>query len=161
MKSKYLLTVFVVGWCSITALAQVRPDEAVAQIVDREYPSLLELYQHIHAHPELSMHEKATAVRIAEELRKAGFDVTTGVGGNGVVGVLRNGPGPTVLLRTELDALPVKEETGLPYASTVTTKNDDGVADHCQPRTKAGDSGCGHDRIHSRRDHAQCHSGGS
>jgi hippurate hydrolase len=73
------------------------------------------------------LHEKETAARIAEELRKAGLEVTTGVGGNGVVGVLRNGPGPTVLLRTELDALPVKEETGLPYASTATTRNDDGM----------------------------------
>jgi hippurate hydrolase len=127
MKLKSLFTVFVSGWCSIAALAQVRPDDAVAQSVNHEYPSLLELYKHIHAHPELSMHEKDTAARIGKELRKAGFDVTTGVGGSGVVGVLRNGPGPTVLLRTELDALPVKEETGLPYASTATTRNDVGV----------------------------------
>ena len=127
MRPKYFLTLFLAGWCSINAPAQVVPDDAVARSVDHEYPSLLELYKHIHAHPELSLHEKATAARIAEELRKAGFDVTTGVGGNGVVGVLRNGPGPTVLLRTEMDALPVKEETGLPYASTATTKNDVGV----------------------------------
>lgn len=127
MRPKYFLTLFLAGWCSIIAPAQVVPDDAVARSVDQEYPSLLELYKHIHTHPELSLHEKETAARIATELRKAGFDVTTGVGGNGVVGVLRNGPGPTVLLRTELDALPVKEETGLPYASTATTKNDVGV----------------------------------
>ena len=138
MKSKCLLTLFLAGWCSINAPAQVVPDDAVARSIDREYPSLLELYKHIHAHPELSLHEKATAARIAEELRQAGFEVTTGVGGNGVVGVLRNGPGPTVLLRTELDALPIKEETGLPYASTATTQNGAGVQ---VPLMHA----CGHD----------------
>jgi metal-dependent amidase/aminoacylase/carboxypeptidase family protein len=127
MTSKYLLTLFLAGLCSLDAPAQGVPDDAVARSVDQEYPSLLELYKHIHAHPELSLHEKQTAARIAEELRKTGFEVTTGVGGNGVVGVLRNGPGPTVLLRTELDALPVKEQTGLPYASTATTKNAAGV----------------------------------
>src|SRR5271165_3259400 len=89
MRTKYFLTLFLAGWCSINAAAQVVPDDAVARSVDKEYPSLLELYKHIHAHPELSMHEKETAARIGEELRQAGFDVTTGVGGNGVVGVLR------------------------------------------------------------------------
>jgi amidohydrolase len=127
MKLKYLLTLCAAGGCAFAALAQIRTDDAVARSIDREYPSLFELYKHIHTHPELSLHEKETAARIAEELRKAGLEVTTGVGGTGVVGVLRNGPGPTVLLRTELDALPVKEETGLPYASTATTKNDDGM----------------------------------
>jgi hippurate hydrolase len=127
MTSKYLLTLFLAGLCSLDAPAQGVPDDAVARSVDQEYPSLLELYKHLHAHPELSLHEKQTAARIAEELRKTGFEVTTGVGGNGVVGVLRNGPGPTVLLRTELDGLPVKEETGLPYASTATTKSDAGT----------------------------------
>jgi len=127
MKLKYLLTLFAGGACAFAATAQVRTDDAVARSIDQEYPSLFDLYKHIHTHPELSLHEKETAARIAEELRKAGLEVTTGVGGNGVVGVLRNGPGPTVLLRTELDALPVKEETGLTYASTATTKNDDGM----------------------------------
>ncbi len=78
---------------------------------------LLGLYQHLHAHPEISYREVNTARRIAEELKKAGADVTTGVGQLGVVGVLKNGAGPTVLVRTDLDALPVAEETGLPYAS--------------------------------------------
>ena len=76
----------------------------LASITTKELPSLVALYKEIHAHPELSLHEKETAARIAEELRQAGLEVTTGVGGTGVVGVLRNGPGPTVLLRTELDA---------------------------------------------------------
>ncbi|HXO20094.1 MAG TPA: amidohydrolase [Thermoanaerobaculia bacterium] len=90
-------------------------------------PDLQAFYVDLHQHPELSLHEEKTAAKIAERLRQAGFEVTTGVGGTGVVGVLRNGPGPTVLLRTELDALPVEEKTGLPYASTVRVKNDAGA----------------------------------
>jgi len=84
---------------------------------------LFALYKHLHAHPELSLHEEQSAARVAEELHQAGYDVTTGVGKHGVVGVLRNGPGPTVLVRADMDALPVKEQTGLPYASTVMTKD--------------------------------------
>jgi amidohydrolase len=84
------------------------------------------LYQHLHAHPELSYKEVETAKRLAEELRRAGAEVTTGVGDLGVVGVLRNGEGPTVLVRSDMDALPVVEQTGLPFASKVTTKDDAG-----------------------------------
>jgi len=91
--------------------------------VDAEYPSLFELYKRFHAHPELSSHEEQTSAWVAEELRKAGCEVTTGVGKYGVVGILRNGTGPTVLVRSDMDALPVKEQTGLPYASAVTTKD--------------------------------------
>src|ERR1035441_1674568 len=100
--------------------------DSVQSGVVRECPSLFELYNHLHSHPELSFQETQTAARVAEELRKAGCEVTTGVGKNGVVGVLRNGDGPTVLLRAEMDALPVKEQTGLPYASTVTAKDAQG-----------------------------------
>jgi hippurate hydrolase len=82
---------------------------------------LAALYRHLHSHPELSFQEENTARRVAEELRKAGAEVTTGIGKHGVVGVLKNGAGPVVLVRTDLDALPVVEETGLPYASKVTT----------------------------------------
>ena len=85
-----------------------------------------ELYRWFHTHPELSYAEKETSKRFAQELRAAGFDVTENVGGYGVVAVLKNGEGPTVLFRTDLDALPVKEQTGLAYASTVTTKDDTG-----------------------------------
>lgn len=81
--------------------------------------TLVGLYTHLHSHPELSFQEVKTAERIAEELRKTGAEVTTGVGKLGVVGVVKNGQGPTVLVRTDLDALPVVEETGLPYASRV------------------------------------------
>ena len=87
---------------------------------------LVGLYKHLHAHPELSYREVDTAARVAEELRKAGAEVTTGVGKLGVVGVLKNGPGPTVLIRTDLDALPVTEATGLDYASRATAPGDDG-----------------------------------
>ncbi len=78
---------------------------------------LLALYKHLHAHPELSLQEGQTAGRMARELRAAGFEVTQKVGGHGIVGVFKNGAGPTVLVRTDMDALPVLEQTGLPYAS--------------------------------------------
>jgi hippurate hydrolase len=86
-------------------LAKVRPD-------------LADLYRDLHAHPELSFQEHRTGAEVARRLTALGLDVTTGVGRTGVVGVLRNGTGPTVLLRADMDALPVAERTGLPYAST-------------------------------------------
>jgi amidohydrolase len=91
------------------------------------YPQADALYRDLHQHPELSGHERQTAAKLADGLRQLGYDVTTGVGGAGVVGVLRSGPGPTVMLRTELDALPVTENTGLPYASVIRTKDDSGA----------------------------------
>ena len=91
-----------------------------------EYASLLQLYLHLHANPELSFHESKTSERLQQELRRVGFEVTGGVGGYGLVGVLRNGAGPTVMIRTDLDALPVTEQTGLEYASQVKTKDDQG-----------------------------------
>ena len=84
------------------------------------------LYKDIHSHPELSLQEKRTAGLAAERLKAAEFEVTDGVGGTGVVGLLKNGDGPTVMLRADMDALPVKEDTGLPYASTVTATDSDG-----------------------------------
>ncbi len=112
--------------------------DAVRSLVDREYPGLFELYQHLHAHPELSGQEEQTAARLAEELRRAGCEVSPRIGGHGVVAVLRNGAGPTVLVRADMDALPVKEQTGLPYASTVVTRDDEG-------REVAAMHACGHD----------------
>jgi hippurate hydrolase len=105
---------------------------------DAIFPSLEALYVDLHQHPELSLQEKETAAKLASRLRALGYEVTTGVGGHGLVGVLRNGPGPTVLLRTDLDALPVKEETGLPFASTVTARNTSG-------ESVAVMHACGHD----------------
>jgi amidohydrolase len=101
-------------------------------------PDLEALYKDLHSHPELSMQEKRTAGIAAKRMRAAGYEVTTGVGKTGVVGLLRNGDGPTVMLRADMDALPVKEETGLPYASKVTAKDRDG---NTVPVMHA----CGHD----------------
>lgn len=93
-------------------------------IAAKELPSLVSLYKELHADPELSMHEEQTAARVAKELRDAGLEVTEKVGGTGVVGVLKNGEGPVILIRTDLDALPVPEQTGLPYASKKVVKDD-------------------------------------
>lgn len=100
---------------------------AVLAPLDHLYPQLDALYQDLHQSPELSRHEEKTAAKLAERLRGLGYEVTTKVGGNGVVGLLRNGKGPTVMLRTDLDALPVEEKTGLSYASTATAVNEAGV----------------------------------
>src|SRR5512135_3886284 len=89
-------------------------------------PDLESVYKDVHSHPELSMHEERTARIAADRLRAAGYEVTTGVGKTGVVGLLRNGDGPTVMLRADMDALPVKEATGLPYASTQTATDAEG-----------------------------------
>jgi hippurate hydrolase len=100
--------------------------------------ALEDLYRDIHAHPELSMQERRTAGLAADGLRAAGYDVTEGVGGTGVVGLLANGDGPTVMLRADMDALPIREATGLPYASTVTAMDADG-------RETPVMHACGHD----------------
>ncbi len=118
--------------------ARAREDGGVAAEVERVYAQSEALYFHLHQHPELSFHEQQTAERLATELRTLGYEVTTGVGRTGVVGLLRNGPGPVVMLRTEMDALPVTEQTGLPFASTVRAVDDSGA--------EVGvDHACGHD----------------
>ena len=94
--------------------------------VDQVYPQAHELYVDLHEHPELSAHETQTAAKLAARLRSAGYEVTEQVGGTGIVALLHNGAGPTIMLRTELDALPVEEQTGLPYASKVHMKDDAG-----------------------------------
>ena len=99
---------------------------------------LIELYRELHQTPELSLHEEQTAARMAKELREVGATVTTGVGGHGVVGVLENGPGKVLMLRSDLDALPVAEQTGLPYASKVRTPDARGA-------TVGVMHACGHD----------------
>ena len=95
-------------------------------LLQPEQQSLDALYKHLHANPELSYHEKETAARLAAELTKAGFTVATGIGGHGIVGVMKNGAGKTVLVRTDLDALPVTEKTNLPYASKIRAKDEQG-----------------------------------
>src|ERR1700730_8108985 len=89
-------------------------------------PNLEALYKDLHAHPELSMQETRTAGLAADRLRAAGYEVTTGVGKTVVVGLLRNGDGPTVMLRADMDALPIEEATGLPYASKIKMKDRQG-----------------------------------
>src|SRR5579859_2469348 len=96
-----------------------KPTEILASLATL-LPDLEAVYRDIHAHPELSMQETRTARVAANYLKAAGFEVTSGVGKTGVVGILRNGDGLTVMLRADMDALPIKEATGLPYASTVT-----------------------------------------
>jgi amidohydrolase len=111
-----------------------RADQTPQQLAAAELPSLLTIYKDLHSHPELSTQEQRTSELVAKELKAAGCEVTDRIGkyedpqqkGYGVVGVMKNGDGPVVLVRTDMDALPVQEETGLPYASTVTTKNEKG-----------------------------------
>lgn len=98
----------------------------VLQHLDALRPDLEVLYKDVHSHPELSMQEVRTAKIAAQRLKKAGFEVTTGVGRTGVVGLLANGKGPTVMLRADMDALPIEEDTGLDYASKVKAKGADG-----------------------------------
>lgn len=111
---------------------------SLATQVELVFPDARALYVDLHQHPELSSHETRTAVTLAEKLRGLGYDVTEHVGGTGIVAIMKNGNGPTVMLRTELDALPVEEKTGLPYASTVRAKDDNG-------RDVSVMHACGHD----------------
>ena len=142
MKIRSLLILLLSMWIAPLILAQQTPQS----LADAELPSLLGIYKDVHSHPELSAQEERTAALVAKELRTAGCQVTEHLGkyensklkGYGVVGVMKNGDGPTVLVRTDMDALPVKEETGLPYASKVVAKNDEGKDVHVM-------HACGHD----------------
>ncbi|MGN6753141.1 MAG: amidohydrolase [Intrasporangium sp.] len=100
---------------------------AVLDRLDEIRPGLEDFYRDLHAHPELSHEEHRTADKVASRLTAAGFEVHSGVGGTGVVGILRNGEGPAVMMRADMDALPVREATGLPYASTETATTEDGT----------------------------------
>lgn len=120
------------------ASAQTAPKNPALAPLDGLYPDLDKLYLDLHQNPELSLHEEKTSARMASHLRALGFEVSERVGGYGVVGVLKNGKGPTVLVRTDMDALPVEEKTGFPYASKVTVKDDSGAT---VPVMHA----CGHD----------------
>jgi len=129
-------------WIAPLILAQQTPQS----LADAELPALLGIYKDVHSHPELSAQEERTAALVANELGTAGCEVTEHVGkyensklkGYGVVGVMKNGEGPTVLVRTDMDALPVEEETGLPYASKIVAQNDEGKDVHVM-------HACGHD----------------
>src|SRR5216117_2142876 len=142
MKIRWFLISSLSVWLAPLLSAQQTPQS----LVDAELPSLLTIYKDIHTHPELSGYEERTAALVAKDLRAAGCEVTEHLGkyensklkGYGVVGVMKNGDGPTVLVRTDMDALPVEEDTGLPYASKVVAKNDEGKDVHVM-------HACGHD----------------
>ena len=122
------LKLLAAALCLPTLLFAADPWRAPSpQQIDAIYPQMRVLYEDLHRNPELSLHEEKTAAKIADQLRTLGYDVTTGVGKTGVVGVLKNGPGPVVMIRAELDALPVLEKTELAYASRATTHNDQDV----------------------------------
>jgi amidohydrolase len=129
-----LVRVFLLVSLAVSASAQGPSSKEVEAV----YPDAHALYLDLHQSPELSGHETQTAAKLAGRLRGLGYEVTEHVGGTGIVAILKNGAGPTVMLRTELDALPVEEKTGLAYASTVRTKDDAG---HDVPVMHA----CGHD----------------
>jgi amidohydrolase len=115
-----------------------KTQKAIQLPIDQAYPFLEKLYRYFHSHPELSFHEMETSTRLARELKTIGFDVSTRMGGYGVVGILKNGEGPTVMIRTDMDALPITEETGLSYASRIRTKNE-------QDQNVGVMHACGHD----------------
>lgn len=143
MRFRTLLTVVL---SSVLDLAGVHAQNSLDGLIARELPSLLNTYRHLHANPEISFQEKETSQLLAEELRRLGFEVSSQFGtydqpgrvSYGVVAVMKNGAGPTVLVRTDLDALPMEEKTGLPYASRVKTTNDRGEEVYVM-------HACGHD----------------
>ena len=139
-------TAFGVGGSILAAGSIFAQEQPVEKIAQGELPSLLAIYKDIHSHPELSTREEKTSALVAKELRATGCEVTENFGKYdnpnlkcyGVIGIMKNGTGPTVLVRTDMDALPVEEDTGLPFASKVTTKGDDGREVHVM-------HACGHD----------------
>jgi hippurate hydrolase len=122
---------------SMLAATPAQADDLTKAIAD-DLPSLMEIYRDLHSHPELSGEEVRTAAKLAAEARRLGFDVTEKVGGTGVVAVMKNGEGPTVLLRADMDGLPLEEKTGLPFASTVKAKTRQGNETYVM-------HACGHD----------------
>src|SRR5436853_6943386 len=130
MKKSFVIAFLV----AVPFVVSVRAQQSLDAMIDREIAQLVSTYKMLHAAPELSHYETKTSAFVAAQLRALGYTVTEKVGkydnplwqGHGVVAILRNGAGPTVLVRTDMDALPVEEKTGLPYASTVKTKNDAG-----------------------------------
>ncbi len=130
-----LVALLAFAHSGVSQTAWIAPTSAE---VDAVYPDIETLYIDLHRNPELAFHEVQTAAKLAARVKALGYDVTTGVGGTGIVAVMKNGPGPTVMLRTELDALPVEEKTGLPFASQAVVKNSNGQS---TPVMHA----CGHD----------------
>ncbi len=132
MRAVYWLSVAVYALLSLSAFGQEskvrKPHVAfIQQKVDAEIDSLLAIYKDIHANAELAFQEERTSAKLAKELRQVGFTVTEKVGVTGVVGVFKNGAGPTILVRADMDALPIVEQTGVTYASKVRTRDKDGL----------------------------------
>lgn len=113
---RYYLSAFAL--VTLASLSTLRIQaQSLEEQIEAAFPYFENIYRQLHEHPELSFQEEKTAKKLAEELKKSGFRVETNIGGHGIVGVLENGKGPTVLVRADMDALPVAEQTGLPYAS--------------------------------------------
>lgn len=133
---------FIILLAAMTGIALHGQKKSITESISRQIEMNIEhygfLYKHLHQHPELSFQEYATSDRMAEELGKLSFEITRNFGGTGVVGILKNGDGPVIMLRTDMDALPIEEKTDLPFASKVTMKNEEG-------REVAVMHACGHD----------------
>ena len=123
----HMLRSLALASAAIALVATAPAADPIRDATQRQLPELMTHYRDFHTNPELSNHESATAAKLAKIARDAGFDVTEKVGGNGVVAVLKNGPGPVVMLRADIDALPVTEQTGLPFASKVRATTAEGV----------------------------------
>lgn len=139
MKTKLLLSCLALSLTLVSPAVQAADQMGLKQAIAADYKAnLSDLFLHFHRNPELSHREFKTAERLGQELKSLGYDVTTGVGGTGVVAVLKNGKGPVVLIRADMDGLPVKEASGLPYASVATQVDVDG-------KEKPVMHACGHD----------------
>ena len=121
----HITRIFVVLAIQVLLSAGATAQGHLNQVIEADFPYLIDLYRYFHQNPELHDQESKTGARMASEMRTAGFDVHEPIGGHGHVGVLKNGEGPVLLLRTVMDALPIEEETGLPYASTTTALGTD------------------------------------
>ena len=134
-----ILAAFLVASTTFALPLRAGDELGLKDFIARDYEENLDaLFKHFHANPELSFLEHATAARLAKELRALGVEVTEGIGGTGIVGMLHNGDGPLVLVRADMDGLPIKEDSGLPYASKATQVN---LAGEEVPVMHA----CGHD----------------
>ncbi len=139
MRQRTKLFLLIIAFVAYQAgLNAQKEAQQIDKLLNAKYPYYEKLYKHFHQNPELSFMEVKTSKRVAEELRKAGFKVTENFGGNNLVGVLENGKGPTLLIRADMDALPIEEETGLPYKSTAKVKD-------VQGKTQPAMHACGHD----------------
>jgi amidohydrolase len=136
---RIFITLLFIGLVTLCASAQMNTfHKSVQASIDKHYPSLEKLYTELHANPELSQKEEKTSAVMASELKKLGFDVFENIGGHGVAGVMKNGSGPVLLIRTDMDALPIEEKTNLPYSSKVKSINSAGAEVNVM-------HACGHD----------------